>query len=508
MIKRLIKNTSSNLLLLFVKIAITLIMTPLYLSNMGDYDYGIWIVIASVVGYMGLLDLGIKPAISKFTSQFNVNEDKGSLNILYSTSTLFLIAVGLFCALTLFFIGVYYPEVFFNQPEGEIKYTLVLIIIAIQLALMFPGFAPASVLEGLHLFSLANNISIINSIISATILFFIISPSNALFSLALVNAIGISIKGLLLFFYVAKKSKYQLRPQFKFFKRSVLSELLSFGIKSFVQGLSYRIETVSAPIIISTMLSPALVPFYSLPAALISYIKNIGFTITKTFMPQFSEIIEQGSKEKEIQFYLNASKWTILTILPIICLATILGKDFISLWVGVKYGENSQSVLILLCFFTLIPFLDPCKGRYLTAKNKHGILAKLFPISAAISLLISIVLVEPYGIVGVATGSLVSVFIFSPYYLSYSCKLLGISVFKYLKTSVFPCLIPTLLPSLAIFFVKGNFEITKFIDLFIFTAFYFILYFPLVWGISINRIEKIKIIHKSRALLTLIKPSN
>jgi O-antigen/teichoic acid export membrane protein len=502
MIKRLIKNTGSNLLLLLVKITITLIMTPLYLSNMGDYDYGIWIVIASVVGYMGLLDLGIKPAISKFTSQYNVNEDKDSLNLLYSTSTLFLIVVGLFCSVTLIFIGVYYPEVFFNQPDGEIKYTLVLIIIGIQLALMFPGFAPASVLEGLHLFSLANNISIINSIISATILYLIISPSNALYALALVNAIGISIKGLLLFFYVARKSKYQLSPKLKYFKRSVLFELLTFGIKSFVQGLSYRIESVSAPIIISAMLNPALIPFYSLPAALISYIKNIGFTITKTFMPQFSEIIEQGDKEKEIQFYLNASKWTILTILPITCLATILGKDFISLWVGVKYGENSQSVLILLCFFTLIPFLDPCKGRYLTAKNKHGILAKLFPISAAISLLISILLVEPYGIIGVATGSLVSVFIFSPYYLSYSCKLLGISVFKYLKTAVFPCLLPALMSSLATYFMKDEIEITHYIDLLILTVFYFILYLPLVWLITINKIEKNKIIQKGRVLLS------
>ena len=67
--KRILINTGSNVLVVFVKLVITLIMTPVLVHNLGNYDYGIWEIIIAVIGYMGLLDIGMKPAIARFAAK-------------------------------------------------------------------------------------------------------------------------------------------------------------------------------------------------------------------------------------------------------------------------------------------------------------------------------------------------------------------------------------------------------------------------------------------------------
>ena len=50
-------------------------------------------------------------------------------------------------------------------------------------------------------------------------------------------------------------------------------------------------------------------------------------------MPQFSELIEQEDKKKEVDFYLNASKWTILVILPISSIILLsISYEFSGYW--------------------------------------------------------------------------------------------------------------------------------------------------------------------------------
>ena len=49
---------------------------------------------------------------------------------------------------------------------------------------------------------------------------------------------------------------------------------------------------------------------------------------------------------------------------------------------------------------------------------------------------------HPYGLEGVAFASVVPGLIFVPIYLWYTCKQLGLSVYVYLLSAVFPALVP------------------------------------------------------------------
>jgi len=490
MIKRLLINTSSNLLVLTVKLIIVFIMTPVFLQNMGNYDYGIWEIIASVVGYMGILDLGIKPAIIRFTAKYKVENNNSALREIYSSAFAFTLLMGIILCTTLICWGMFFPETLAPDSSSTTKYTLVLTILALQMLMMFPGYVPESLLEGLQQYSVKNNVTIVNSIIGASVLFYFISPNNALYLLALVNAVGLSIK-YALYFYLVSRPKYgQLVPTVSYVSLAKIKQLLHFGGKSFIQGLAYQIESATDVLVIGYFLNPALVPLYSIPANLMGHIRNVGFTLTQAFMPKFSQLAAEKNSKATIDFYINASKWTIALILPISILAVIFGPAFISLWLGKEYGENSQLILLLLAIFTMLPFLDPVMERYLTAINKHAILAKLYPISALINLVASILLVNKFGIVGVALGSIIPLCILVPVYLVYSCKQLEITLYHYIKNVLVPLLVPNLVLVFLSFLMTNIYSFESYLSLIFVGLGLIIFYGGALWYLTLNRREK------------------
>ena len=444
MLRILLVNTSSNLLLMFIKLAATFVMTPIFVRNLGNYDYGLWEMIVGIIGYMGMLDLGIRPAISRFASKYQALNDNKNLNLVFSSTLTFMFFVGLILLVFFSLWGFWFSSTLSPTGEAEQRYTLLLLILAAQLLFEFPGYVAESYLEGFQKYYLKNYISIISIIVSSIILYNNINPENGIVLLAGVSAIAISIKYVFFFFILAHSRYGGIRYSVRDFSRSKLVEVVKFGFKSFIQGIATRVEVATDTLIIGFFLGPAIVPFYSIPANLVQHLRTIGWTLTHAFMPLFSNL-DASSKDEEIKkVYLLSSKYIVGLILAMSCGVAVIAGPFLSIWIGEEFQEKGEIIIYFLIFFTAFPFLNPLFSRYLTAIGQHGILAKLMPISALINIVLSLILVESYGIVGVAFASTVPVLIFVPLYLHFTCRHLGVTIRHYIQNCIVPCVIPTI----------------------------------------------------------------
>ena len=161
MLKQLIVNTGSNMAQLFVSMVVTFVMAPIYLKMMGHHDYGLREMVLAIVGYMGMLDLGMRPTVSRFASMHNALRDRESLLIVYSSSLVFLTIVGTFLGAFFWVWAISFPEVL--NPEGgdeRVKYTLFLLLVGAQIFFSFPMFVAESYLEGLQRYYIKNMINI------------------------------------------------------------------------------------------------------------------------------------------------------------------------------------------------------------------------------------------------------------------------------------------------------------------------------------------------------------
>jgi O-antigen/teichoic acid export membrane protein len=165
--------------------------------------------------------------------------------------------------------------------------------------------------------------------------------------------------------------------------------------------------------------------------------------------------MSRKDKVQEIQnLYLSASRYVVALLLPTCVGAILVGGDFIGVWVGEQYQKDADTIILLLVIYMALPFLNPFSTRYLTALGRHGLLAKLYPVSACVNILASIILVQYWGIIGVAIGSVIPVFILVPIVLKSCCDFLGVSVAHYMAYSIWPAIIPTIVMGLSILLFK------------------------------------------------------
>ncbi|WP_375192847.1 oligosaccharide flippase family protein [Marinobacter sp.] len=497
MLRLLLINTGSNVLLMVVKMALTFIMTPILIHNLGNYDYGLWEMVAAVLGYMGMLDLGIKPAISRFAAKYKAEEDQLNLQTVFASTLVFMAAIGFLIALALAGWGVLFSGAMAPEGEDPLKYTLFLLILAGQMLIVFPGYVAESYLEGFQRYNIKNNITIVNSLIGAVLFIAFVAPDNALLLLAAVNAVGLSVKFLIYGFLLTRASFGRIVFNLALFNGRKLRELMAFGFKSFVQGVATRMENATDTLVIGSFLGPAAVPFYSIPQNLVRYIQTLGWTLSHAFMPLFSDLAARSENDKIQGIYLVASKIVVGLVMAMGIGAAIVGTPFLALWIGTEYTEQSDIILLLLVSFTVLPLINPFSSRYLTAIGKHGIFARLMPISAVVNLGLSLLLVQYYGVVGVAVASLLPSLVLQPVLLVYSCRQLEVPVATYLRESLLPNVLPLLLMGAVTAWMRWGVGINSYLLLVITVLLAIVVFCLSFWCLSFNPQERSFVLERS-----------
>ena len=83
--RRLFLGSSLNTVNLIVSVFSGLLVTPWMMHAYGDSTFGIWSLVASFMGYYGLLDLGLSSAISRFVSRAIGQKNHHQINEVVTT---------------------------------------------------------------------------------------------------------------------------------------------------------------------------------------------------------------------------------------------------------------------------------------------------------------------------------------------------------------------------------------------------------------------------------------
>lgn len=160
-------------------------------------------------------------------------------------------------------------------------------------------------------------------------------------------------------------------------------------------------------IIISSFVSVAAVGLYSNYNMLIEICRTFINQVFNNIYHSVGNLVAKESRDKVISVYkayrlVNFWLYSLFTIL-----LTILLEDFITLWIGREFLMDEGLLFVLMFIF----YERGMRNSITTVKTTAGIFhsdrfAPLF--QAAINLIISIVLVQRLGIIGVFIGTLVS----------------------------------------------------------------------------------------------------
>src|SRR5271167_3698340 len=97
---------------LIINGAVAILLTPVLVHGLGDFYYGLWVLVASVTDYYGLLDMGMRYSLQRFVARYGGANERQSLNETFMTgismsvcisATVFMACAVLMFALPSFF---------------------------------------------------------------------------------------------------------------------------------------------------------------------------------------------------------------------------------------------------------------------------------------------------------------------------------------------------------------------------------------------------------------------
>lgn len=426
-------------------------MTPVYVRELGNYDYGISEIILSLVGYFGLIDMGLRPTISRFTAFFRGGKSPEKSEALFTTSFVLMSLVGVVIAAILVGWSITAPEKLAPEGGSAARYAFVLQLFALQVLLACPRYSMESTFEGQLQYTLKNNVIIVHTILSAVALYFMLPHFDPLILLCWAN-IAQAVSKFIIFLWVLGKPGYgNNHLSARRFSWDLAKEMYRFGFKSFVQGIASRIETKADVLVIGTIVGPQAVVFYSIPQALSSRIRELVQVLSHVMMPAFAELHSSGKQERIVDVFMVSSRLIVGVLALLGGGVILLGGEFIRLWMGPDYAARGEVVLWCLVAYVCVGYLIPLESRYLTAINKHGILAKITIVRAVTNISLSLILVQFLGVVGVALGSLMATVMTAPVIWAAVFKNLGVSRRKYLREVLQPSVVAAVAMAAAVY---------------------------------------------------------
>jgi O-antigen/teichoic acid export membrane protein len=433
--RQLVKNVGSSWFSLGFDVAVGIVLSPIILHQLGDTEFGLWVLVFSITGYYGLFDLGIRSSVVRYVSKFTATDDVEDLAKLVNTS---LFTYGCIAILSLLItvvlslcVGTIFPRI---PPDLHTTARWLILIVGTSVALGFPLGVVGGYLDGLQRFYVSNWANIFGDIARFVGVVWAVRRGAGLLPIALITVACPQI------FSAARAIiAYRIRPVpfgFKYVNGATFRTIRNYSGVTLIIMLATQLKFKTDNVVIGTMISAAAVTYFTIGSRIVSYAQQMVMALAQNFLPLASQSEATGNIDRLRKVFLAGNRFCAFTAFPITVTLLLLGKSVIEVWVGKRYVATSFPVLVILILPATLMWAQAASGRVLFGISKHRTWAFVTLSEGIVNLILSIILVRPYGIIGDALGTAIpltcSMVFFMPYHL---CKKLDIRVRTFVRES-------------------------------------------------------------------------
>lgn len=384
---------------------ISLALTPYLIKHLGDDDYGLWILIISVLGWFSFIDLGFSYAVQRNIVMALEKADHHRINVVFSVSVALFSVLGAIAALCAGVIALF-PSILGIDPEKEITTGVALGLLSIKvffdfLMCCFHGFYSAYLRQDIDA-----KLSTLNTIIKSALVFYLILDWNIYGAVIATLTADIITHALKIYF------AHRLHPDFKFVfhlvKFQEVKDLFAYSKHLVLLGIAESINNRIDPVIISHLLGLKFVAIYNVISSLVMHIESLVQAVVRVFQPVFTKKVAVDADVSDV--FRDIISINFFTVLILYAPLAILAEDFILLWIGPDYAEAGALAPILGLAFLCKSVSRPI-NNLLLAKAQHQLLSVVNIIGAIVNIALSVSLGTIWGLKGIAIATCVGFFI-------------------------------------------------------------------------------------------------
>jgi len=432
--RRIVVNAVANWIGFAAQLLVAFFTSPILVHGLGAPRYGIWSLVESILAYLMLFDLGVAASVVRYVARFEANGDQDRLNRIFSTSVCIFSAAGLAVAALTVILASFGATLVKVPAELVHEARWMLVLLGLNLSVGLPLNIFPSLLDGLARYPAKTAIRTVGLIGRTTLFLIVICKGGGLIPLAWsISACTIAehlVLAAACWWYLPK-----LRFSFTLVDRETFRLIRGYSVQAFVLMVAGRVSYQTNALVIGAFLAPQFITYFAVAARLIEYAKNGLRAVTTVLTPAVSAFEAQGDEAAIRKVFLTSTRFVLWIILPIQVGFYLLGKPFLSLWMGAEYVGWSYPSLAILALPLALILSQSVSGRVLYGVGRLRWFTVVVIGEAVANLLISLALVGPMGIEGVAWGTTIPNILGNVLVALHVCGLLNIRLAEYFRIS-------------------------------------------------------------------------
>lgn len=432
----MIRNICSNWVGLVFNAAVSLFLTPLLIRGLGEFNFGLWALITSVLGYYGLLDCGVKTTLFRFVARFRGRDERCELDITFNTGLAITASICLFIVLSSLVIIPFFPRWLYLNEESRPLFQALALILGPGVAFLFLGRFFGAYLNGCGRFDLFNLAAIITGTLRAVSIVAAIRLGHGLLGVAVAES-GAALSLLVVQAWMVLRVDRSLTWHWRLVSISRLHELASFSFYYFLTMLGEAVRLYSVPIVIARILTVAALAPYSIALRLLEYLKEIVSALVGPIMGLMCELDGQGRTERLRALYMDSTRLTMALSCFVGLVFLLDGPFLLRLWLGEEFGAKTYPVLVIMATGYLANVGQHPTLPALVASAKHRPLANLLLIEGVACVVLSVWFGRWWGLAGVAWATSIPILVTRTLVQpKYALRALGVQPMDYLVHAI------------------------------------------------------------------------
>ncbi len=439
--RHIVRNVFSNWVATAANMAVGFFLSPYIVHHLGNVAYGVWVLTISSINYLGMLDLGMRSSVLRFVSRARTVGNHEEASSAVSAALWVRLQVSVLVLLLSLGLALLFPVLFKVPGSMARSAQIAVMIVGSNLAIVMSMGVFGGVVSGLNRYDLQTAVTLIQLVVRVTGVLFVLRHGYGIVAIALCEFAAALVANVTLVI-IGKRLYPELRVRLKRPERKILRSLWSYSLYAFLTTVAIQLVYQTDNLVVGGFVSTAAVTFYAIGGSLVRYTDQLTGAMTMSFVPAASTYDAAGDTAKLRTLYAGGTRAMMALSLPILTTLMIRGRTFIGLWMGPQYMQRSGTVLILLAGTMIFSQANSAAFAIAFGTDRHKITAKWAIGEGIANLVLSVLLVRPLGIYGVAIGTVIpNLFIHLFLWPPFVAKMVGLSVWRVLTQIWGPMLV-------------------------------------------------------------------
>jgi O-antigen/teichoic acid export membrane protein len=498
--RNIVTGTLTGYGLLAVNIVLGIYLMPFTMRHLGQSEYGLWMLVASMTAYFQLFDLGYGSGVVRHITAADARHDTREVNVVLSTFVV--VYSGIAAAvvgLTVLLIFAAVPR-FPNLTPDQIRVAqYILGMLGVRIAVGFPMSIFGAVTTARQRFALTGSIAIVVALLQGAATYMVLTAGYGVIRLVAATT-AINVVSYAAYAYAAKRTMPEMRISPALFSGGHVREVTAFSFYLFLISIAIQVGTHVDNLVIGAFLGTSAIAVYTVAMRLSEYHRQLCGQFSGFLFPIVVRFHASRDADALRSTLLEGTRLGLGLASGVALGLVVFGRDLVQLWMGPGF-DGAVIPLYVLAGAGILMVAQGPTGNILLGTGRHRLVAWASIAEIVLNVAITIALIGRWGLTGAAVGTaipfvLINLFLLIPI----ACRSVDVSLARFVNIAVAPTL-AGLVPAAAAGLALRSFGApTTVAILFVQAAIVGVVYLLAFWIIGLNRQDRSQYLASARGM--------